>query len=41
MTSPGGFGRPTAIEAFEEASDPRCGPALVGLPDRDNPIVRE
>ncbi|MFJ7015437.1 HEAT repeat domain-containing protein [Streptomyces albogriseolus] len=35
------FGRLTAIEVFEEVSDPRCGPALIGLLNSDNPTVRE
>ncbi|MFE4958743.1 HEAT repeat domain-containing protein [Streptomyces sp. NPDC056653] len=37
----GGFGQLTAIEVFEEVADPRCGPALIGLLDSDNPTVRE
>ncbi|MFB7867149.1 HEAT repeat domain-containing protein [Streptomyces sp. NPDC056069] len=37
----GGFGQLTAIEVFEESGDPRCGPALIGLLDSDNPAVRE
>ncbi|MEU6757171.1 HEAT repeat domain-containing protein [Streptomyces sp. NPDC046685] len=37
----GGFGQLTAIEVFEEVGDPRCGPALIGLLDSDNPTVRE
>ncbi|MFE9169451.1 HEAT repeat domain-containing protein [Streptomyces kebangsaanensis] len=37
----GGFGRLTAIEVFEEVGDPRCGPALIGLLDSDDPTVRE
>ncbi|MFF8098490.1 HEAT repeat domain-containing protein [Streptomyces sp. NPDC016640] len=36
-----GFGQLTAIEVFEEVGDPRCGPALIGLLDSDNPTVRE
>ncbi|MET9331462.1 HEAT repeat domain-containing protein [Streptomyces cellulosae] len=35
------FGQLTAIEVFEEVGDPRCGPALIGLLDSDNPTVRE
>ena len=41
LSSLGGFGRLTAIEVFEEVGDPRCGPALIGLLDSDNPTVRE
>ncbi|MEU2602049.1 MULTISPECIES: HEAT repeat domain-containing protein [Streptomyces] len=41
LTSLGGFGQLTAIEVFEEVGDPRCGPALIGLLDSDNPTVRE
>ncbi|MEU6671642.1 HEAT repeat domain-containing protein [Streptomyces sp. NPDC046727] len=35
------FGQLTAIEVFEEVGDPRCGPALIGLLDSDNTVVRE
>ncbi|GAA2131310.1 HEAT repeat domain-containing protein [Streptomyces synnematoformans] len=41
LPSLGGFGQLTAIEVFEEVGDPRCGPALIGLLDSDNPTVRE
>ncbi|RVU15577.1 HEAT repeat domain-containing protein [Streptomyces antnestii] len=41
LPSLGGFGQLTAIEVFEEVGDPRCGPALLGLLDSDNPTVRE
>ncbi|MCU7703246.1 HEAT repeat domain-containing protein [Streptomyces albidoflavus] len=41
LPSLGGFGQLTAIEVFEEVGDPRCGPALIGLLDSDNPAVRE
>ncbi|WP_411085309.1 HEAT repeat domain-containing protein [Streptomyces sp. 061-3] len=41
LPSLGGFGQLTAIEVFQEMSDPRCGPALIGLLDSDNPTVRE
>ncbi|MCX5011950.1 hypothetical protein OG765_13255 [Streptomyces sp. NBC_00555] len=41
LPSLGGFGQLTAIEVFQEVSDPRCGPALIGLLDSDNPTVRE
>ncbi|UUU24240.1 HEAT repeat domain-containing protein [Streptomyces sp. DSM 40750] len=41
LPSLGGFGLLTAIEVFEEVGDPRCGPALIGLLDSDNPTVRE
>jgi hypothetical protein len=41
VPSLGGFGQLTAIEVFEEVGDPRCGPALIGLLDSDNPTVRE
>ncbi|PZG88652.1 hypothetical protein C1I97_31750 [Streptomyces sp. NTH33] len=41
LTSLGGFGRLTAIEVFEEVGDPRCGPALIGLLDSDDPTIRE
>ncbi|MFF5401761.1 HEAT repeat domain-containing protein [Streptomyces misionensis] len=41
LPSLGAFGRPTAIEVFEEVGDPRCGPALIGLLDSDHPTVRE
>ncbi|MFE4053880.1 HEAT repeat domain-containing protein [Streptomyces sp. YIM B13518] len=41
LLSLGGFGQLTAIEVFEEVGDPRCGPALIGLLDSDNPTVRE
>ncbi|CAM5285284.1 HEAT repeat domain-containing protein [Streptomyces fumanus] len=41
LPSLSGFGRLTAIEVFEEVGDPRCGPALIGLLDSDNPTVRE
>ncbi|MFK4109308.1 HEAT repeat domain-containing protein [Streptomyces sp. NPDC002176] len=34
-------GQLTTIEVFEEVGDPRCGPALIGLLDSDNPTVRE
>ncbi|MEU1691752.1 HEAT repeat domain-containing protein [Streptomyces hirsutus] len=37
----GSFGQLTAIEVFEEMGDPRCGPALIGLLNSDNPTVRE
>jgi HEAT repeat protein len=40
LPSLGGFGQLTAIEVFEEVGDPRCGPALIGLLDSDNPTVR-
>jgi hypothetical protein len=41
LPSLSGFGQLTAIEVFEEVGDPRCGPALIGLLDSDNPTVRE
>ncbi|WP_405449330.1 HEAT repeat domain-containing protein [Streptomyces erythrochromogenes] len=41
LPSLGGFGQLTAIEVFEEVGDARCGPALIGLLDSDNPTVRE
>ncbi|MFI1969154.1 HEAT repeat domain-containing protein [Streptomyces cinnamoneus] len=41
LPSLGGFGQLTAIEVFEEVGDPRCGPALIGLLDSENPTVRE
>ncbi|WP_234439908.1 hypothetical protein [Streptomyces bicolor] len=41
LPSLGGFGQLTAIEVFEEVGDPRCGPALIGLLNSDNPTVRE
>lgn len=41
LPSLGTFGQLTAIEVFEEVGDPRCGPALIGLLDSDNPTVRE
>ncbi|WP_030747165.1 HEAT repeat domain-containing protein [Streptomyces griseus] len=41
LPSPGGFGQPTAAEVFEKVGDPRCGSALIGLLDSDNPTVRE
>ncbi|MGA5104442.1 HEAT repeat domain-containing protein [Streptomyces cellulosae] len=41
LPSLGGFGQLTAIEVFEEVGDPRCGSALIGLLDSDNPTVRE
>jgi HEAT repeat protein len=41
LPSLGGFGQLTAIEVFEDVGDPRCGPALIGLLDSDNPTVRE
>jgi hypothetical protein len=41
LPSLGGFGQLTAIEVFEEVGDPRCGPALIGLLDSDDPTVRE
>ncbi|UUY49645.1 HEAT repeat domain-containing protein [Streptomyces yangpuensis] len=41
LPSLGGFGQLTAIEVFQEVSDPRCGPALIRLLDSDNPTVRE
>ncbi|WP_342746937.1 CPCC family cysteine-rich protein [Streptomyces aidingensis] len=41
LPSLGGFGQLTAVEVFEEVADPRCGPALIGLLDSDNPTVRE
>ncbi|WP_247748505.1 hypothetical protein [Streptomyces sp. 4R-3d] len=41
LPSLGGFGQLTAIEVFEKVGDPRCGPALIGLLDSDNPTVRE
>ncbi|MGA6169090.1 HEAT repeat domain-containing protein [Streptomyces sp. NPDC012600] len=41
LPSLGGFGQLTAIEVFEEVGDHRCGPALIGLLDSDNPTVRE
>ncbi|MGW5235589.1 HEAT repeat domain-containing protein [Streptomyces nodosus] len=41
LPSLGDFGQLTAIEVFEDVGDPRCGPALIGLLDSDNPTVRE
>ncbi|WP_030850283.1 HEAT repeat domain-containing protein [Streptomyces sp. NRRL F-4474] len=41
LPSLGGFGQLTAIEVFQEVNDPRCGPALIGLLNSDNPTVRE
>ncbi|MFG1809247.1 HEAT repeat domain-containing protein [Streptomyces sp. NPDC049040] len=41
LDSLGVFGQLTAIEVFDEVADPRCGPALIGLLDSDNPDVRE
>ncbi|MFF2061049.1 HEAT repeat domain-containing protein [Streptomyces sp. NPDC058200] len=41
LPSLGGFGQLTAIEVFEEVGDQRCGPALTGLLDSENPTVRE
>ena len=41
LPSLGGFGQLTAIEVSEEVGDPRCGPALLGPLDSDNPTVRE
>ncbi|MER6312867.1 HEAT repeat domain-containing protein [Streptomyces sp. NPDC001581] len=41
LPSLGGFGQLTAIEVFQEVGDPRCGPALIGLLESDNPTVRE
>ncbi|WP_327133408.1 HEAT repeat domain-containing protein [Streptomyces sp. NBC_01343] len=41
LPSFGGFGQLTAIEVFQEVADPRCGPALIGLLNSDNPTVRE
>ncbi|MFJ6779694.1 HEAT repeat domain-containing protein [Streptomyces yangpuensis] len=41
LPSLGGFGRLTVIEVFQEVGDPRCGPALIGLLDDDDPTVRE
>ncbi|MET9571821.1 HEAT repeat domain-containing protein [Streptomyces virginiae] len=41
LPSLGGFGQLTAIEVFEKVADPRCGPALIGLLDSENPTVRE
>ncbi|MFI2732967.1 HEAT repeat domain-containing protein [Streptomyces sp. NPDC018711] len=41
LPSLGGFGQLTAIEVFEEVTDPRCGPALIALLHSDNPTVRE
>ncbi|MFH8365817.1 HEAT repeat domain-containing protein [Streptomyces sp. NPDC018031] len=41
LHSLGGFGRLTAIEVFEELADPRCGPALIGLLEGDDPTVRQ
>lgn len=35
----GRFGRLTAIEAFQEVADPRCGPALIALLNDDEPTV--
>ncbi|MFD3681063.1 hypothetical protein [Streptomyces sp. NPDC058613] len=36
-----GFGQQTVIEVFEEAADPRCGPAPIALLRSDDSTVRE